>query len=82
MAKLDYLTFKILSWSQKKKTKSGWEIAQQASRIVERRNGSDASNPNNLVNRIQGRYLGNFNRIGMSWNKQVSRRTYMGNANG
>nr|DAK75948.1 MAG TPA: hypothetical protein [Caudoviricetes sp.] len=34
------------------------------------------------MNRITGRYLGNFNKNGTSWNKQVSRRTYMGNANG
>lgn len=51
-------------------------------RLADRRYGKNASNPNNLVNRITGRYLGNFNRTGTSWNKQVSRKTYMGNANG
>nr|DAH02501.1 MAG TPA: hypothetical protein [Caudoviricetes sp.]DAM72531.1 MAG TPA: hypothetical protein [Caudoviricetes sp.]DAV03573.1 MAG TPA: hypothetical protein [Caudoviricetes sp.] len=62
----------------RRRTKSGWEIARQADRLAQQRYGSNFDNPNNLVNRIAGRYLGNFNRNGTSWNTQVSKRTYMG----
>ena len=53
-------------------------IVRQADRLAQQRYGSNSDNPNNLVNRIAGRYLGSFNRSGTSWNTQVSKRTYMG----
>jgi hypothetical protein len=46
------------------------------------RYGNGASNPNNLVNRITGRYIRNIERRGGDWNRKTLRGAYMGNIAG
>lgn len=36
--------------------KTGWDLVRQATKLANRRYGRNADNPNNLVNRILGRY--------------------------
>ena len=44
--------------------KTGWDLVRQATNLANRRYGRNADNPNNLVNRILGRYAGNIKKAG------------------
>lgn len=44
--------------------KTGWDLVRQATKLANRRYGRNADNPNNLVNRILGRYAGNIEKAG------------------
>ena len=58
--------------------KTGWDLVRQATKLANRRYGRNADNPSNLVNRILGRYAGNIEKAGKSWNDKIPRSTYMG----